>query len=58
MEERKLKMNFFKSGSGSINAKATLPVTRLRTINITPEERDFIVILDEKNKSLIIKKQN
>ena len=56
MEERKLKMNFFKSGSGSINAKATLPVTWLRTINITPEERDFIVILDEKNKSLIIKK--
>lgn len=56
MEERKLKMGFFKSGSGSINAKANLPITWLRIIGITPEEREFKIILDEKNKRLIIEK--
>jgi len=58
MEERKLKMNFFKSGSGSINAKATLPITWLRAIGITPEKRDFKIKLDEENGRIIIEKDN
>lgn len=56
MEEKNLKMNFFKSGSGSINAKATLPITWLRAIGITPEEREFTIKLNEKNGEIIIKK--
>ena len=56
MEERKLKMNFFKSGSGSINAKATIPVTWLRKLGITPENRDFRCIIDEENNRIIIEK--
>lgn len=54
MEERKLKMNFFKSGSGSINAKATLPVTWLRKIGITPEDRNFKLTM--KDDKIIIEK--
>lgn len=56
MEEKNLKMNFFKSGSGSINAKATLPITWLRTIGITPEEREFTIKLNEKTEEIVIKK--
>ena len=56
MEERKLKMNFFKSGSGSINAKATLPVTWLRKLGITPENRDFTIKINEETKQIIIEK--
>lgn len=56
MEERNLKMNFFKSGSGSINAKATIPITWLRKLGITPEDRDFKCKIDEKNNRIIIEK--
>lgn len=56
MEEKKLKMNFFKSGSGSINAKATLPITWLRKLGITPEDREFTVKIDEENNRIIIQK--
>lgn len=49
-------MGFFKSGSGSINAKANLPITWLRTIGITPEEREFTAKLNERTGEIIIKK--
>ena len=58
MEERNLKINFFKSGSGSMNAKANLPVTWLRKIGITPEERNFKLKLNEETGQLIIEKDN
>lgn len=57
MEEKKLKMNFFKSGSGSINAKATIPITWLRAIGITPENRNFKLKLNEKDNQIIIEKE-
>lgn len=57
MEERKLKINFFKSGSGSINGKAPLPITWLRKIGLVPEERDFNAYLDEENEVIILSKK-
>ena len=57
MEEKKLKMNFFKSGSGSINAKATIPITWLRAIGITPENRNFKLKLNEEDNQIIIEKE-
>lgn len=56
METRKLKMGFYKSGSGSINAKTTVPITWLRKLGITPEEREFTIKLDEENNKIIIQK--
>lgn len=55
MDKRVLKVNFSKAGTG-IGAKLTLPVTELRKLGITQEERDIILEVDEKKKRLIIKK--
>ena len=57
MEARKLKVNLFKSGSGSINAKVTLPITWIRSIGVTAEDREINVEFDEEKKEIIIKKR-
>ena len=56
MEERKLKVNFYKSGSGSISSKTNIPISFFKKIGVTPEERDIKVILDEEKGQIIIKK--
>ena len=56
MEERKLNVTFGKSGAGSISPKVSLPVTDLRDMGVTPEEREIIYYYDKKNKQIIIKK--
>lgn len=56
MEVRKLKVNLFKSGSGSVNAKVTLPITWIRDLGVTPEDREVDVEYNEEKKEITIKK--
>lgn len=58
MEERKLKVNFYKCGSGSISSKTNIPISFFRKIGVTPEERNIKVIVNEKTKQIIIEKDN
>lgn len=58
MEERKLKVNFYKCGSGSISSKTNIPISFYKRINVTPEERDIIVTVNDETGEIIIKKDN
>ncbi len=58
MEKRDLTINFFKGGSGSISAKASIPKTWLDKLNITQEEKNIELILDEENQQIILKKRD
>ncbi len=57
MEERNLKVSFGKSGAGSISPKLSLPVTWLRMIGVTPEERNVKIMVNEETKQIIIEKE-
>ena len=56
MEERTLKVNFNKSGSGSYTPRIALPITDLRDMGITPEDRQIKYYYDKKKKRIIIEK--
>ena len=56
MEERILKINFNKSGSGSYTPKLALPATFINKMGITKEEREIKIIFDEEKKEIILKK--
>lgn len=56
MEGRKLNVSFGKSGAGSISPKLSLPVTDLRDMGVTPEEREIVYYYDKENQQIIIKK--
>lgn len=58
MEVRKLKMSFLKSGSGSMNTKANLPITDCRDMGITPEDREYSYYYNKDNKIMILSKEN
>lgn len=53
-ESRQLKVSFNKSGSGSISSSVRLPISWLKEMNISKEEREIEVIFD--NGEIIIKK--
>ena len=53
-ESRQLKVSFNKSGSGSISSSVRLPISWLKEMNISKEERGIEVIFD--NEKIIIKK--
>lgn len=57
MEERKLKMSFLKSGSGSQNTKANLPITDCRDMGVLPEDREYNYYYDKDNKLMILTKK-
>lgn len=57
MEERKLNIIFNKSGSGSINTKVSLPVTWIKQMGITKDDREVIAEFNEEKQEIIIKKQ-
>ena len=57
MEKRVLKVIFGKDGRGATNTKLTLPITWLREIGITQDERSVSVEYDKKNEQIIIKKE-
>jgi hypothetical protein len=58
MEERKLKVNFNKSGRGSYTPRLTLPITDLRKMGITPENRQVNYYYNEENDIMIISKKD
>ena len=57
MEERKLNIIFNKSGSGSINTKVSLPITWIKQMGITENNREVVATYDEEKQEIIIKKQ-
>lgn len=57
MEERILKITFGKSGNGGINPRLSIPKTFLDKLNITPEDREIKLSLDEENTRIIITKK-
>lgn len=57
MEERKLNIIFNKSGSGSINTKVSLPVTWVKQMGITKDNREVIAEFNEEKQEIVIKKQ-
>lgn len=57
MEERKLKVIFGKDGRGATNTKITLPVTWLKEMGITQDEREVIMEYDKENEIITIKKE-
>lgn len=56
MEKRNLKVSFVKSGSGSITPRLILPKTFTDKLNITADERDVVLTLDEEKEILTIEK--
>lgn len=58
MEERELKINFNKSGRGSYTPRVTLPITDLRKMSITPEDRQVKYYYDEENDIMILTKKD
>ena len=53
-ESRQLKVSFNRSGSGSISSSVRLPISWLKEMNISKEDREIEVIFD--NEKIIIKK--
>lgn len=53
-ESRQLKVSFNKSGSGSISSSVRLPISWLKEMDISKEDREVEVIFD--NEKIIIKK--
>ncbi len=56
MEERKLKIIFNKSGSGSITPKMNIPMSWVKDMGVTPEDREVNVVYDKETKSFTAKK--
>lgn len=56
MEGRILKVMFNKSGSGSITPRLSIPISDLRKMGITPEDREINYYYDEENKQIILSK--
>lgn len=57
MERRELNISFAKAGTGK-SARLVVPIPWLRKLNITEEEREIYLMLDEEKQELIIKKRD
>lgn len=57
MEKRILKVSFFKSGSGSISPKLSIPKSFLDKINVNKEEREIELEVNEDTQEIIIRKK-
>lgn len=58
MEERKLKINFNKSGRGSYTPKIALPITDVKRMKITPEDRQVNYYYNDENDIMILSKED
>lgn len=56
MEERKLNIIFNKSGSGSMNTKVSLPITWIKQMGITENDREVVATYNEEEQEITIKK--
>jgi hypothetical protein len=54
MEERKAKIQYAKSGRGSLTTRMTLPITWVRTIGVSEDDREVKISL--KDNKIIIEK--
>lgn len=55
-ESRKLKISFRVNGSGSTDARITLPISWVRDMKINGEEREVEVFYSPRTKKISIKK--
>ena len=58
MEERKLKVIFSKDGRGATNTKITLPISWLKNMGVSQENREVSLKFNEETKQIIIEKYN
>ena len=58
MEERKLKINFNKSGRGSYTPKIALPITDVKRMKITPEDRQVNYYYNDEYDIMILSKED
>lgn len=56
MEGRKLNVSFAKTGNGYLTTRVALPITDLRDMGVTENDREIIYYYDKKNEQIIIKK--
>lgn len=56
MEEKMLNISFAKTGNGYLTSRLAIPITDLRDMGITPEDRSIKYIYDKEKKQIIIKK--
>ena len=55
MKEKNAKITFYKDGNGTTN-KVTIPAEFARFLELSKENNDIKIILDEENKQIIIKR--
>ena len=56
MNKRKLNISFVKSGAGNISPRLILPISWIKEMNITEEERSVMVEFD--GEKIIVKKED
>lgn len=56
-KKRELKITFTTGGNGSINPKVSVPKKFLDVLEVTPENREVIMELDEEKKAIVITKK-
>ena len=56
MEGRKLNVSFAKTGNGYLTTRVALPITDLRDMGVTENNREIIYYYDKENDQIIIKK--
>ena len=56
MEGRKLNVSFAKTGNGYLTTRVALPITDLRDMGVTENNREIIYYYDKGNDQIIIKK--
>ncbi|HBF5480443.1 TPA: AbrB/MazE/SpoVT family DNA-binding domain-containing protein, partial [Clostridioides difficile] len=47
LEQRKLRIGFNKSGKGSFTPRLILPMSWIKEMNISPDERDVLVTFED-----------
>ena len=56
MNKRNLNISFVKSGAGNISPRLILPISWIKEMNITEEERSVMVEFD--GEKIIVKKED
>lgn len=56
MEERKLNISFAKTGNGYLTSRLSIPITDLREMGVTPEDRSITYYYDKETKTIKLTK--
>ncbi|MGL5592878.1 MAG: AbrB/MazE/SpoVT family DNA-binding domain-containing protein [Cetobacterium sp.] len=57
MEKREAKVLWSKSGKGSDTTRVTLPVSWIRQMGLTYDERELDICFDEKTETITLRKK-